>query len=351
MAGGLLGALIPEQTKESRTSDATAGCWCVARRAMACDFSIFLPPLVGDPMAVGGRALDLIEDMESLLSVYRADSAVTYLNQNAADHPVRTDNRLVELLARADELHQITDGAVDPASGALIRAWGFYQGPRRVPTEAERQEALARSGMRHVLLDRNNLTVTYQVPGIEINLGSIGKGYAIDRAIRCLREEFGIDSALMQGGSSSIHGLGRSPVDERGWQVGIENPYDPSKTVARVWLRDKSLGTSGTANQFFEENGRRYGHLLDPRTGWPADQLASASVLASDGITADALATALFVMGLDKARVFCKDHPEIGAVLVRKPSDDGSPEEPLRVVTLNIAKEDVDLRSAREDAD
>ena len=192
--------------------------------------------------------------------------------------------------------------------------------------------------MRHVELNSDNLTVRFRVQGIEINLGSVGKGYAIDRAIQRMRDESSIQCALMVGGQSSIYGAGSPSGDGRGWLVSVQDPFNSSQPVAMLRLKDQALGTSGTANQFFEEGGRRYGHLLDPRTGWPADQVASASAVAADAATADALATAFFVMGLDKTRAFCQNHPEIGALLVIKPQSPDSKAAVPQVVTFNMPK-------------
>ena len=134
------------------------------------------------------------------------------------------------------------------------------------------------------------------------------------------------------------------PPDDRGWLVGIENPFDPPRRLARVRLRNRALGTAGAAHQYVEVNGRRYGHILDPRTGWPADGLGSVSVLAGDSATADALSTALFVMGLDMAAEFCQNHPEIAALLVLQADPSGGPGGQPRVATFNLPPEDVDLK-------
>lgn len=343
-AGGLVGALLPETKAPPEGGDAAFAVWRVARRAMNCEFSLLLPPTLSDPVAVGEAALNEIEAMEELLSVYRTTSAVSYVNAHAANGPVRVDDRLFRLLERSQELSRQTEGAFDAAAGALVRAWGFAGGPRRIPSGEEIRAARDRSGMRHVELHGEARTVRFRTPGVELNFGSIGKGYAIDRALATLRENFAVEWALIQGGSSSIFGLGSPNVDGRGWRVGIEHPSDPQRVLAEVRLCNRAMGTSGNAEQGFEERGRRYGHLLDPRTGQPATELASVSVLADDGATADALATALYVMGLDKATAFCKDHATIGAVLVLRPAAESSPDEPLRVVTLNLSKGDVEVR-------
>jgi thiamine biosynthesis lipoprotein len=336
--GGLLHAVGPaERVAAAETDDRYAVAnWCFARRAMACEFSVYVPPTAPNAVAAGEAALDELEPLEELLSVYRGSSAISYVNENAADRPVRVDDRLFHLLERCARLSEETGGAFDAASGALVRAWGFFRGPKHVPSEPDCLAALVCCGMQHVELDARERTVRFRVPGVELNFGAVGKGFAIDQAIRRLREDFAVECALMQGGQSSLSGLGSPSGDGRGWMIGIQNPYDPTRQVTTVRLKDCALGTSGAADQYFEWNGRRYGHVLDPRSGRPANELASASVLADDAATADALSTALFVMGLDKARDFCKDHAKIGAVLVLKPERHGGSRESPRVVTLNL---------------
>jgi FAD:protein FMN transferase len=341
-AGGLIGAILPEPKKRAMT-EKTLAHWCIARRAMACEFSIYLPPTIGDVLTAAEAALGEIETMENVLTVYSGSSDMSYVNQHAASGAVRVDDRLFQILKRAKALTEQTGGAFDVAAGALVKAWGFFRGPKRVPDEGERLAALARTGMQHVELDETDRTVRYDVAGLEINLGAIGKGYAIDRAIGRMKRDFGVDCALMQGGSSSVYGLGSPTRDDRGWLVGIQNPYDSGQHLATVRLRDRALGTSGTANQYFEYAGQRYGHILDPRTGRPADELAAVSVLAPDAATADALSTALFVMGLDKATVFCHDHAEIAALIVLKPESSSGTNGLPRVLTFNLSAQDVEL--------
>ena len=343
-AGGALGVLIPQRAAQPAGFEKARLEVCYARRAMACEFNIFLPPTTPQGMAAANAALDEIQQMDELLTVYAADSLMSYVNQNAYPGPVRTDTRIIRLIQRAAELTAITEGALDIAAGTLVKAWGFYASPRRVPDEAELHDALARSGMRHVELDAVNQTVRYRVQGVEINLGAIGKGYAIDQAIDRICKEYGVESALLQGGLSSMYALGAPSEDEEGWLVAIQSPFDPTRPVATVRLRDRALGTSATNRQYFEAGGQRYGHILVPRTGRPArTDLASATVLAADAATADALSTAFYVMGLDKVRIFCHNHPEIAALLVLQHGNvNGTPASP-QVVTFNLTKKDCPL--------
>lgn len=335
---------------------------------MGCDFAVYLHPLTRDPLTVAQTAFREIEELEDLLTVYRSTSEVSRINQEASRRPVPVDERTFALLRRSAELYNETQGAFDVATGAIINAWGFAGGSRRVPGPEEHAAAMAASGMRHVELNESDRTVRYRVDGLQVNFGSIGKGFALDAAMRRLKLDFGTRCALITGGGSSMLATGSLWGDESGWLIGIEDPEHPDRTVARVRLRDRALGTSSSSNQFLEAGGRRYGHLLDPRTGRPADEVASASCLAADAATADALATAFFVMGLDKIAEFCQNHSDIAAIVVLKngrcpgnvttragrrgPADQAVVSKRLsrRVLSFNLAPQDVKVESGRSSA-
>src|SRR5262249_11136482 len=153
-------------------------------------------------------------------------------------------------------------------------------------------------------------------PGLEINLGSIGKGYALDRVAELLRTEWEIGSALLHGGRSSVYAMGTEPGDSRGWVIGVRHAWDPERRLAKGRLRNRGLATSAATFQHLEYQGRKLGHILDPRTGWPAEGIASATVIAPTAAEADALSTAFFVLGIEGARRYCETHPDIGALLL-----------------------------------
>src|SRR5262249_38452606 len=150
----------------------------------------------------------------------------------------------------------------------------------RVPAEDELREALGRVGMRYVRLDPNRGAVRYDRPGMEVNFGAIGKGYALDRVKERLRDEGGMRSGLLHGGGSSRVSVGGPRNAPRGGEVSIKHPWEPDRHLAVVRLRDGALGTSAATYQHFEYNRKRYGHILDPRSGRPAEGVASATVLA-----------------------------------------------------------------------
>jgi thiamine biosynthesis lipoprotein len=279
---------------------------------MATVFEVVLPAGVREPLSLAEDALDLIDRLEAQLTVYRDSSEVSRLNRLAPFTRIPVEKGLYELLQLSAQLSEETEGAFDITAGALVKAWGFFRGPRRVPSASELTEALARTGSRHVVLHEEDRSVQYLCRGLEINLGAIGKGYALDRVAARLEE---VPAVLLHGGYSSVYAKGYVD-DSRGWEVGITHPSDPGCRIGTVRLRDRALGTSAASVQFFEHRGKRYGHILDPRTGWPASRVASASVLAPTSAEADALSTAFFIGGLEMAARYCSARPEVGAIIL-----------------------------------
>jgi FAD:protein FMN transferase len=289
----------------------------VSRRAMATSFELVIPVGVTDGLAAAEHALDVISDLEDQLTVYQRGSEISRLNQTAAAAPVHVEARLYDLLKLAWSISKETNGAFDVTAGALIKTWGFFRRAGRMPTVEERRAALTRTGYRHMYLDHAQRTCCFLCEGLELNLGSIGKGYALDRAAQVLREEWQVPAGLLHGGHSSVYALGSDPRDSRGWQVSIQHPSLTERTVAVVRLRDEGLATTAATFQNLEHNGKKLGHVLDPRIGWPAEKLAQSTVIARTSAEADALSTAFFVMGLEGAQRYCASHPGVAAILLR----------------------------------
>jgi len=282
------------------------------------------------------RALDRIDALEDQLTVYRDDSEVSRLNATAHLGPVEVEDGLFGLLQRAAALGEATGGAYDVTAGALSVAWGFFRGPKRVPDAETLADARARTGQHHVTLDPERRTVAFDRQGVIVNLGSIGKGYAIDRAVDVIRDHWWPTSALVHGGRSSLYALGSPPGRFGGrWEVALRNPFDPERPLGTLFLRNRAMGTSGAAFQQFEANGRVYGHIIDPRTGEPGLGPASVTVLAPTAAEADALSTAFYLLGVEGAKGYLAGHPEVGAVFV----EDGPGGRP-KVVTLGLTDDD-----------
>lgn len=295
--------------------------------AMACDFDIVLNP-EGNArqLDAASDALELVHRLEQLMSAYRSDSTLAVINQTAATAPVTVADELFKLLQRAASICRQTSGGFDPAAGALVSLWRRSRQADTIPTSLEVANALRCSGVQHLVLDEQKATVAFDQQGPELNLGAIGKGYAVDRAGEHLLER-GVANWLVHGGRSSIRAQG-SHAGLDGWPVGLRNPLLPDKPFATLLLRDQALGTSGTAVQWFRHGGKRYGHILDPRTGWPVESMLSVSVVAPDAALADALSTAFFVLGVEKALKCCDNFPMVGAIFFPPPKQ-GRNLEPL----------------------
>lgn len=283
-----------------------------ARRAMATTFEAIVPFATPAAHECAEAALDEIDRLEEQLSVYREHSEVSRINRTAALQPVHCERGLFDLLLEAERIHRDTGGAFDIAVGALIKAWGFFRRSGRVPGDMELAAVRHRIGMRHVTLDRDRQTILFHKQGVEINLGSIGKGYALDRAARRAETE----NILMHGGHSSMLALGAEAPGTGGWTVGLSDPVHAKRRRAWIHLRNCGMATSAMTHQHFSHEGKKLGHLLDPRTAWPAEGILSATALAPTAAEADALATAFFILGVEPTRAYCERHPEIGAVMI-----------------------------------
>ena len=263
-------------------------------------------------------AFDEVRRLDDLLSNYKPASQWSEVNRDAAQRPVRVSAELFQILEDCLEYSRESDGAFDITVGPLMKVWGFYKGSGHLPHRPEIQAAMAKVGYRHIRLDPAARTVRFDRPGVEIDPGGIGKGYAVDRMVDVLRRN-GVMVALVAGSASSIYGLGAPPDEPRGWPVKIKDPWDERKTRTEVWLKDMSLSTSGSYEKFFRAEGRIYAHIMDPRTGYPAQGSVSVSVVAPRTLDSEVWAKPYFVNGRQWAEkhlqkdfrvFFCEDRME-----------------------------------------
>lgn len=290
-------------------------CWLhVNRTAMACRFEVTLPMSTQCGVSIATEALDEVDEIEKQLSVFKAESAVSVLNREAASRAVQVERSLFELLSLCKELHDETEGAFDITSGPLTRCWGFLKRQGRLPADAEIESARSFVGSDNVLLDSGSLSVRFKQPGTEINLGSIGKGYALD--VVSARFEINKERALLSAGGSSF----LATRSGSGWLVGLRHPRFKHRRLATVRLDGCAMSTSGSEEQFFESGGRRFGHIIDPRSGWPASAVSSVSVVAPTAALSDALATAFFVGGRELAQRYCEKHRDVLAIMLEADS-------------------------------
>ncbi len=322
----------------------------LSRKAMATEFEICLPlAIAGEATAVALEALDLVQSLERQLSFFKNDSDISEINRHAADTAVEVEPRLFTLLHSAMQLWRDSGGAYDLTATPLWEAWGFARRAGSIPSTEELARAQSLVGGQWVELDESRKTVRFLRRGVKLNLGSIGKGYAVDRAVEHLTAA-GIPDFLVHGGYSSIAACGSAagpvgqadhefmvpepdagalspPAEAAGdsaaaqpavhlpWKIGIKDPLHDELRLAQIELRNRGLGTSGAQHQAFRHQGRRYGHILDPRTGRPAEGVFSVTVLAPTATEADSLSTAFYVMGPAEALGYCRGRPSIAAII------------------------------------
>jgi FAD:protein FMN transferase len=309
---------LVDEIAEARAAPSRGPTLLLRTVAMACDFDVMLnPDGPTSQVEAASEALEIVQQLEQLLSVYRDDAHLATINRTAADAPVPVEAEVYSLLRRSDQVCADTLGAFDPAAGALVSLWRCCRHENRIPTVNEIEATLAVTGLDHVIFDDANRTVHFDVEGVEFNLGAIGKGHAVDRAGEHLQEQ-GVTNWLVHGGRSSVLAQGtHAGLD--GWPVGLRNPLLPDRPFGTLLLKDAALSTSGTAVQWFRHEGKRYGHILDPRTGWPVETMLSVSVIAPDAALADALSTAFFVLGVENALRCCDNFPLVGLIFFLPP--------------------------------
>lgn len=311
--------------------------------AMGCQFELFFPGGLGKAVVeAGGRVADLVELIENEISVYRPGSSLSRLNAAAARRPVPVSGHLAGLLPICLDWNARTGGAYDCTLGPLARAWGFRVRQPRLPSPEEIAAALETTGSHWLEWSSEVPSIRFRREGVEIDFNGIGKGYAMRAAAELLRGA-GQRHFLVHGGQSSVvaagHETGAADLESeaRGWRIGIADPIVPRRRIAEIRLVDEALATSGSARQALIHQGQRYGHVLDPRTGWPAGHWLSATAIHADATVCDALSTALMVMSEAEIDIFAREHPVVGILNTRVlPEEQG-----LELKTWNIGARDI----------
>jgi FAD:protein FMN transferase len=262
-------------------------------------------------------AFEEVRRLDRMLSNYRPTSELSAINREAGSHPVKVTAEMFQLLAACMDYSRAGDGAFDITVGPLMKVWGFYKGTGHLPHRAEIRTALGKVGYRHMQLDAAAGTVAFDTPGVEMDPGGIGKGYAVDKMAAILKE-YGVRVGLVSAAGSSIYALG-APPNEKGWRVQIRDPKDAGRNVAEVYLKDESMSTSGNYEKFFRAEGKIYSHIMDPRTGYPAEGVLSVSVIAPRTLDSEAWTKPIYVNGRAWAArhkpeglraYICEDKPE-----------------------------------------
>lgn len=246
--------------------------------------------------AASDDAFEEARRLDLLLSNYKPESEWSKVNREAADHPVPVSKELFDLLAACVSYSRQSDGAFDITVGPLMKIWGFYKGSGHLPQPGEVKQAMGQTGYRNIVLDNAKQTVFFTKKDLNLDPGGVGKGYAVDRMVQVLKND-GISIALVSGGGSSIYCLGNPPDDPAGWRVQIKDPHDEFKAVAEVTLKNESLSTSGSYEKFFMAEGKIWSHIMDPRTGYPAQGTLSVSVIAPLTLDSEVWAKPYFILG------------------------------------------------------
>ncbi len=292
--------------------------WTFSRHAMACPFEVLMNAgqYVGGPEAAL-VALELVGELEAKWSVFREESELSRWNRLSEKEAMKLTPVTARLIEAGLELAGWTGGAFDFTTGHLTKAWGFFRREGRFPSKEQIDAAIQATGARHLVWDPVERTLQKQVAQLEINPGAIGKGMALDLAAEGLKQQ-GIMDVFLHAGQSSALAMGQrhDGTGRKGWAVLLRHPYRKSEVLGEFHLQDQALGTSGAAQQFFYFQGKRYGHILDPRSGMPAMHWQSVTVVAPSAMQADGIATACFVMDPEELQRFAVEHPHFGIVAV-----------------------------------
>ena len=268
-----------------------------------------------DDAVKGNAAIDAVMDemrrIDMLMSHYKPESELSQINARGAKEAVVVDQELFDLIKLSLHFSQITDGAFDITYASVGYLYDYRKHIK--PTEAQIEKALPGVNYRHLLLDEKAHSVRFAQAGMRIDLGGIAKGYAVDRCIGILQARGVAHAVVTAGGDTRIIGdrFGRP------WIVGIRHPDDKSKTILRMPLVDTAMSTSGDYEHYFDENGQRYHHIIDPKTGHSASKVRSATIIGPTAVQTDGLSKTAFVLGAEKALEIIERLPDFDAIFVR----------------------------------
>jgi FAD:protein FMN transferase len=289
--------------------------------AMGTDFTLYI--YAADATAAdreAERVFGIVDQLDALLSNYQPQSELSRINHEAANHAVTTDPETFRFLKESLGWSARSDGAFDITVGKLMKAWGFFRSTGHVPSDAQLARVRSMTGWKRVVLDAGTRRVRFTTPGVELDPGGIGKGFAVDRAVDALRAD-GVKAALLSAGSSTIYGLG-APPDAQGWKVRVPDPrragasISTGTSISTVVLRDTSLSTANCSEKHFVVGGHQYCHIMDPRTLRPVEGRLQATVIAPSATDSDALSNVMFVLDGAARRRVIASLPQADAALV-----------------------------------
>ena len=288
---------------------------------MGSDFEI---TVVTESRVEGIKAIQLaveeINRIENLISSWKTTSETSKINQAAGITPVKVSKELFELIDRSLKISKLTDGAFDISYASMDKIWKFDGSMTTFPPEEQIKNSISKVGYEHVLLNPENSSVFLKLKGMKIGFGAIGKGYAADQA-KSLLQDMGIAAGIINA-SGDINSWGTKP-DGANWQVAITNPLKKDSSYGTFPIYNQAVVTSGNYEKFVKFNGKQYSHIIDPRTGYPSSGILSVTIFAPKAELADALATAVFVLGADIGLDRINQLMQVECILVK---EDGSVE-------------------------
>lgn len=258
-------------------------------------------------------AIAEVKRIENLISDWIPTTQISKVNQNAGIQPVKVDQEVYDLVERAIKISKLTSGAFDISYASMDKIWKFDGSMKEMPTPEEIRKSVEKVGYQNIILNSKDTTIFLKNKGMKLGLGGIGQGYIADK-IKVLLQEKGCVSGLVNV-SGDINTWGKQPNGNT-WTVGIVNPMNKNKVFATFPLDDSAVETSGSYEKYVTFNGKRYSHIIDPRTGYPATGIISVSVFAKQTELADALATGIFVMGVEVGLDLVNQLKGIGCIIV-----------------------------------
>lgn len=258
-------------------------------------------------------ATNEISRIESLISSWNPNSQTSLINKNSGVKAVKVDKELFQLIERSIEISKITDGAFDITYASMDKIWNFNQDTSSLPSEIEINSSISKVGFHNIILDKEASTVFLKIKGMRIGFGAIGKGYAADRA-KALLISKGVSSGIINA-SGDMNTWGKNENGDT-WKVAITNPLNKDKVFALLPLNEGAVVTSGNYEKYTIINGEKYSHIINPKTGFPSKGLSSVSVFSPNAELADALATAVFVMGQEIGLDRINQLPKVECIII-----------------------------------
>ncbi len=258
-------------------------------------------------------AIEEIKRIENIISSWNPNSQTSLINKNAGIKPVKVDEELFNLIERSLMISKLTNGAFDISYASMDKIWKFDGTMKTFPSEEEIAKSVLKVGFENIILDKKQQTVFLKLKGMKIGFGAIGKGYAADKTKKLLIGK-GVKAGIINA-SGDMNTWGKQPNGED-WMVGITNPMNKNKVFALLPISNSAVVTSGNYEKYVKFNGKRYTHIINPKTGYPSSGIISVSVFASKAELADALATSIFVMGKETGLDFINQLNGVECVLV-----------------------------------